>query len=76
MGSVVVTSSRSYRSLGQKLECGVVEGLEWWKGWLQKERRLPPPECLRVWVGGVVDEGDGRETILREKKTRLASVMF
>ena len=49
---------------------GMVEGLA------PKERRLPPPECLRVWVGGVVDEGDGRETILREKKTRLASVMF
>ena len=41
-----------------------------------KERRVPSQECLRVWVGGVVDEGDGRETILREKKTRLASVMF
>ena len=49
---------------------GVVEGLA------PKERRLPPLECLRVWVGGVVDEGDGREIILREKKTRLVSVMF
>ena len=24
------------------------EWLEWRKGWLQTERRLPPPECLRV----------------------------
>ena len=44
---------------------GVVEGL------VPKERRLPPQECLRVWVGGVVDEGDGREIILREKKKRV-----
>ena len=41
-----------------------VEWLEWWKGWLQMERRLPTLECPRsgkgaaMWMG-VIGGGGG-----------------